>query len=82
MNEFNVLGIVSGVSKKSNKAYFMLHLTRPFTESNTQFRQGHECLTQYVEGTVPPDILVGSVVEFDYTLGSNGYPVVCGVHAV
>lgn len=82
MNEFNVVGIVSGVSKKSGKAYTMLQLTRPFSESSSQIRQGLECLSQYIEGTVPSDVAVGSIVKFEYTIGASGYPVVCGVQAI
>lgn len=82
MNEFEVLGIVSGVSKKSGKAYTMLHLTRDFTESNSQIRQGKECLAQFIDGPVPSGVYVGSTVGFEYTIGDNGYPKVCGVQAI
>lgn len=81
-NVFEVVGIVSGISKKSNKPYIMLHCLRNFLESNTQHREGMECVTQYLEGACPIGVSVGSTVEFEYMIGGNGYPTVCGVHAV
>jgi hypothetical protein len=82
MNEFEVVGIVTGVSKKSGKTYTMLHLLRDFSESNSQSRYGQECITQYIDGNVSYDVQVGSHVKFEYTIGGNGYPVVCGVQAI
>ncbi|MDM8131989.1 MULTISPECIES: hypothetical protein [Clostridium] len=82
MNEFQVVGIISGVSKKSGKAYTMLQLLRDFTENSSQVRQGKECIQQYIEGVCPSDVGIGCIVSFDYTIGSNGYPVVCGVKAI
>ncbi|MFW2503814.1 hypothetical protein [Clostridium diolis] len=82
MNEFEVVGIVSGVSKKSGKSYTMLQVLRDFSPSNAQLRQGKECLQQYIDGAVPSDVAVGSIVAFDYTIGNNGFPQVCGVRAL
>lgn len=82
MNEFEVVGIVSGVSKKSGKAYTMLQVLRDFSPSNSQVRQGRECIQQFIDGSIPSDVTVGSTVKFEYTIGGNGYPVVCGVQAV
>lgn len=80
--ELEVVGIVAGVSKKSGKAYYMLHLLKEFTGSNTQVQQGQECIVQYFEGTVPTDIAVGSSVVFDYAIGFGCKPMIAGVHAV
>jgi hypothetical protein len=80
--EFQVVGIVTGISSKSGKAYTMLHLLGDFAPSSKQLCQGQQCITQYVEGAVPSDVAVGSVVAFDYGLGFGGRPTIVGVHAV
>ena len=80
--EFEVVGIVTGISKKSGKAYTMLHLLGDFSQSNSQVQLGKQCLTQYVEGSVPQDVVVGCSIAFDYAIGFGGRPTIVGVHAV
>ena len=81
---FKVMGIVSGVSTKSGspKPYTMLHLVRDFEQNNSQVKKGQECLVQYIANVIDTNINVGSLVDFDYTIGGNGFPKVCGVKLV
>lgn len=80
--EFEVVGIVTGISKKSGKAYTMLHLLGDFSQSNSQVQLGRQCLTQYIEGGISNDIIVGCSIAFDYAIGFGGRPTIVGVHAV
>ena len=80
MNEFKVIGIVTGVSTKSGvpKAYTMLHVVGEFEQSSSQVKKGQECLIQYIPNVIETNIIVGSIVSFEYGF-KNGVPKVCGV---
>lgn len=81
MNNFKVIGIVSGVSNKSGspKPYTMLHCITEFDQNSAQEKKGQECIIQYLPMLTDSNIIVGSVVEFEYGI-KNGFPRVCGVH--
>ena len=81
-NVFKVEGFVTGVSKKTNKSYIMLHVSRPFLQSGNQIKQGREVIQQYVEGVLPQGLIVGCNVSFEYTINGAGFPSVCGVKVI
>ena len=42
-------------------------------------KKGQECLIQYIPAIIDTNIVVGSIVSFEYGF-RNGLPKVCGVH--
>lgn len=80
-NAFRVVGIEFRTSKKTNKSYKMLHLSRPFTD--TKYGIGARTSVEYCsDKNYPDELKVGDFVTLTYDRGFNGQAFVNGVYIV
>ena len=74
-----VLGIETGINKKSDLPFTVLHTETEFDAYSIEKRNaiGKKCETTYIRSLV--DCKIGDMVEFEYQPGFNNEAVVAGV---